>query len=394
MPSGAGGSLGAALAPIAFAIFVAYLVIGMALPVLPLHVHDRLGMGTFVVGLVAGSQFTASLFSRLWSGAFADRRGAKLAVVVGLAASALAGGLYLASLAFVDAPAVSAAVLIAGRGLLGAAESFITMGILAWGLAIGGPQRGGRVMAWIGTAIYLGFAVGAPAGSAIYAAYGFGALALATVVAPIAALAIVARVPPSAPSAHARPSYAVVLRAVAMPGLGLSLSSVGYGAITIFMTLMFAERGWAAGWLAISVLAFAVIACRIFLGGLPDRIGGVKVALVSLLVEAAGQAMIWLAPSPALVFVGAALTGAGYSLTYPGFGLEAARRAPPESRGMAMGVYTACLDLTLGVAGPLLGLVAAHTSLSTVFLISTLVVLSGSLVALRLLASAGAASRA
>jgi hypothetical protein len=39
-------------------------VIGLALPVLPLHVHKDLGLGTFVVGLVAGAQFAASLLSR------------------------------------------------------------------------------------------------------------------------------------------------------------------------------------------------------------------------------------------------------------------------------------------------------------------------------------------
>src|SRR6185436_9091343 len=41
---------------------------GVALPVLPLHVHGGLGLGTFVVGLVTGSQFVASLVSRVWAG--------------------------------------------------------------------------------------------------------------------------------------------------------------------------------------------------------------------------------------------------------------------------------------------------------------------------------------
>jgi hypothetical protein len=56
------------LLPLMAAVFVAYLVIGIAMPVLPLHVHQGLGLGTFVVGLVTGTQFTASLFSRVWAG--------------------------------------------------------------------------------------------------------------------------------------------------------------------------------------------------------------------------------------------------------------------------------------------------------------------------------------
>jgi MFS family permease len=70
-----------ALLPIMTVVSIAFLIIGLALPVLPLHVHFGLGLGTFVVGLVTGSQFAASLFSRIWAGTAADRRGAKRAVI-------------------------------------------------------------------------------------------------------------------------------------------------------------------------------------------------------------------------------------------------------------------------------------------------------------------------
>ncbi len=43
------------LLPIMGLVFIAFLVIGLAMPVLPLHVHQGLGFGTFVVGLVAGA---------------------------------------------------------------------------------------------------------------------------------------------------------------------------------------------------------------------------------------------------------------------------------------------------------------------------------------------------
>src|SRR5438874_13814434 len=92
--------MAATLLPIMGVVFVAFLVIGMAMPVLPLHVHNGLGFGTFVVGLVAGSQFAASLISRPWAGHFSDSRGAKRAVVVGLLAATASGLLYLLSLFF------------------------------------------------------------------------------------------------------------------------------------------------------------------------------------------------------------------------------------------------------------------------------------------------------
>jgi MFS family permease len=68
-------------------VFVAFLVIGIAMPVLPLHVHDGLGQSTFVVGLVAGSQFAASLISGPMAGHSSDTRTPKRGVIVGLLAA-------------------------------------------------------------------------------------------------------------------------------------------------------------------------------------------------------------------------------------------------------------------------------------------------------------------
>ena len=150
-------------------VFVAFLVIGIAMPVLPLHVHDGLGMGTFMVGLVAGSQFAASLVSRPWAGNFADSRGAKGEVTVGLLAAAASGLLYLLSLAFGRSPQTSVAVLLLGRGLLGGAESFIITAAVSWGLALADSRSTGKVIAWVGSAMFAAFAIGAPAGAALYA---------------------------------------------------------------------------------------------------------------------------------------------------------------------------------------------------------------------------------
>lgn len=71
------------------AVFTSFLVIGLALPVLPLHVHHDLGLGTFIVGLVSGSQFAASLLSRVWAGQCSDSHGAKRTMLLGLGAAAV-----------------------------------------------------------------------------------------------------------------------------------------------------------------------------------------------------------------------------------------------------------------------------------------------------------------
>src|SRR4051794_4494571 len=140
--------------PVMAAVMVLFLITGAALPALPLYIHGGLGFSTFVVGLVAGTQFAAALVSRLWAGSYADRRGPKQAVVAGLAASILSGVLYLLSLTVAAEPVLSVTVLLAGRALLGGAESFIITGAQSWGLALAGPGNSGKAIAWIGTAMY------------------------------------------------------------------------------------------------------------------------------------------------------------------------------------------------------------------------------------------------
>jgi MFS family permease len=372
-----------ALLPIMATIFVAFLVTGIAMPVLPLHVHDGLGLSTVVVGLVAGSQFVAALISRPLAGWHADTRGAKHAVIVGLVLASSAGALYFISLQ-VSQPATSVTILLLGRALLGVGEGFVITGAQTWGLLLGGPKNTGKVLAWAGSAMWGAFAVGAPLGTMLYAQLGFTAIAVTTTLVPLAALLVVARLRQIAPTARARSGLAKVVAAIWLPGLGLALSSAGFGAMTAFVSLLFAARGWTV-WPAFTVFAGVFILARVFFGHAADKIGGAKIALICVLVEAAGQTLLSIAPWAPLALVGAALTGFGWSLVYPGFGIEAVRRAPAGHQGLAMGAYTAFLDLALGIASPLLGLIASRAGIGAVFLASAILVLSASSIAASLL---------
>jgi hypothetical protein len=48
------------LLPIVAVVFVTFLVIGLAMPVLPLHVHQGLGLGTFVITGAVGLRLIRS----------------------------------------------------------------------------------------------------------------------------------------------------------------------------------------------------------------------------------------------------------------------------------------------------------------------------------------------
>ncbi|MGH7248215.1 MAG: MFS transporter, partial [Pseudomonadota bacterium] len=255
----------------------------------------------------------------------------------------------------------------------------------SWGLTILGVQNTSKALAWVGSAMFGAFAIGAPIGTALYGRYGFTAIALATTLLPLATLLVVAPLRRAPATARVRASLLKVMSAVWVPGVASALSSIGFGAITAFSALLFVARGWAA-WPAFTIFALTFILTRLFLGHLADRFGGAKVALICVLVEAAGLALIWVAPSLALALTGAALSGFGYSLVYPGLGVEAARLMPAQSRGLAMGAYTAFLDLALGFGTPALGFLGDHAGLGTVFGAAMLAALCAGAIAAGLLA--------
>lgn len=372
--------------PVMASVLAGFIIIGAALPVLPLHVSNDLGFGPFVVGLVAGAQFAASLFSRVWAGSFSDRRGTKSAVLAGLIAAVVAGLLYLLSLALLNVPALSVAILLAGRAVLGGAESFIITGAVAWGLCLVDRQHAGKVIAWVGTAMFAAMALGGPIGSIIYTTFGFSAIALITGLVPLMVLGYLIRMPAVAPHAHGEhASFNTIMQAVWLPGLGAALASIGYCAILAFSSLFFTDMHWRPVWMAFTAFGVALIAARTVVGHLPDQLGGAKVAAIFVIVQAAGLLLVWLAKTSLLASAGAALAGFGYSLVYPGLGVEAVRGITPKNRGTAMGIYTAFLDVAMAVGSPALGWVGGHAGLRAVFLVSAVVAACTAGVAFQLL---------
>jgi predicted MFS family arabinose efflux permease len=89
--------------------------------------------------------------------------------------------------------------------------------------------------------------------------------------------------------------------------------------------------------------------------------------------------MLWLAPHPAVAFAGAILTGAGFALVFPSFGIEAVKQVPPASRGAALGAYAAFFDIGIAVGGPVAGFIAATFGYPAAFAAGAL----GTLLALR-----------
>jgi MFS family permease len=357
--------------PAVLIIFCGYLTVGLPLAALPLQVHDGLGFGNLAVGMTIGLQSLATLLTRQFAGGLCDRKGPKLSVLLGGGVSVTAGVLYLLSALVPMTAKTSLGVLLAGRAALGAGESLLMTGGLAWAIGVVSAQNTGKVMVWVGIGMYGAVAAGAPLGIHLMTGHifggGFVVVAIGTIVFSMIATGLGALLSPIAAIGGERLPFIKVAGRIAPYGAGLALATLGFGAIAAFAALDFQRKGWNGAGFALTGFGSAYILTRLIFGGWPDRFGGARVAACSLLVECIGQVLLWLAPAAPYAFVGAILTGTGFSLVFPSFGIEAVRQVSAANRGAALGAYVAFFDMGFAVAGPITGLIAGAFGYPSVF---------------------------
>ncbi len=346
-----------------------------------------------------------------------DRAGLGLMLLAGGAASII--GLSLSSVVVARWGArrgmlgallvLAAGVLVIGVGTdLARSWQVVTGGLVLWGVGIGTVDvamnvEGAAIEKHTGRTLLPLFHAFFSLGTVLGAGTGVLAIALGVAVLPhvgvmVALILIVTAVSiPSIPHREtAMDPDTAVPRASRRERLHVALSAWKeprtYALGVIMLGLSFAEGGandWlplavveghgqnqAMGAAALAVFSVSMTAARVLGGPLVDRFGRVATLRVLAAIATAGLLLFILAPNLPLVFVGAALWGAGVSLGFP-IGMSAAADDP--ARAAARVSAAATIGYIAFLTGPpLLGFLSEHIGLlNTLYLLVALIAASG-----------------
>lgn len=356
--------------------FIAFLCIGLPIAVLPGYVHDQLGFSPLIAGLAIASQYLATLLSRPYAGRATDTLGSKRAIVFGLWGIGISGAMTLLATLLEPFPTASLSILILARLFLGVSQGLIGVGTISWCIGKVGSEHTARSISWNGIASYGAIAIGAPLGVVVIDAVGFNSLGIALIVMAGLALWLIRNKPSVPIIIGERLPYWSVFGRIAPYGLGLTLSSIGYGTLTTFITLFYLSRGWEGAAYCLSMFGVCFILARLLFIGAINRLGGFNAAILCMAVETCGLVLLWLAPSSGFALAGAGLTGIGLSLVYPALGVEAIKNVPTPSRGAGLSAYAVFFDLALAIAGPVMGAIALGQGYDWIFFYASLLSVS------------------
>ena len=337
---------------------------------LPIYTKDELGRGSIGIGVAMGAGSLTSMLSSPLSGRFGDRHGRRQLL--------LAGAVVMVAcyLALALNPGLGGVVAI--RLLAGAAEATFVVGAYTATADIAPETRRGEAMSLVTLASYLGLTIGPVLADLVRGSDRFAAVWLVAAALILFSLTMVATLRETRPHSD-EPVSAGWLppRGALLPGLLVLLGLLGFGGFLTFGALYARDLGIDRPGLVFALFGGVISLVRFFGRRIPDALGARRTLVVAFLTLAAGLATIGAWQSTAGLLVGTVVFATGQALAYPSAVLLAMEATTPAERSAAVGSVGAFVDVAIGLGALTLGGVAAIAGYGGVFLVASVVALSG-----------------
>jgi MFS family permease len=373
------------LARVLLSAFMTLTSFYVLLSVIPLCVRAR-GGGTGSAGLATGALLLSAVVAELAAPGLIGRYGSRM--VLGLGA-ALLGVPALALLASGQLVTIVASSLLRG---LGFGLTGVATGVLIAELVP--ASRRGEGVGLSGVAESIPAIVALPGGVWLAGHAGYPVviwIAAVTALCPLAVLPGLPRQPREhlqprehrMPREHWQPRESRQPRenrklldglrdaGLRRPFLVFLAATVPAGAVAAFLPLALARSGNAAA-LGLLAQAVAATASRWWAGRAGDRYGQARLLLPGAVVTAAGvAALIWVT-SPAAMYAGMCLFGAGFGILESVTFTLMIERVPPSAYGTASALWNLAYDAGYGAGPVLLGVAVSSIGYPACFGLSAL----------------------
>ena len=375
-----------AFATLSLAVLVFFVAGGILLPVTPLYSRDVLLADRFTVGVIIGAFAVSSLLLRPFAGRLADRRGRRIALVLGAVISIVA---TLGHLIAFDVP-----MLIVMRLALGAGEALFFVAGLAAATDLAPENRRGESISLVSLSLYLGIAIGPLLGEWVQERSGFEAVWIVTAVLYVVSVALSwivpetlvrdAPEPTAAPTAGSTSKQPLIHPRGVMPGL-LALCGVwGMGPFFTFVPLIVEDLGLGTSGPYLGAFAIVVVVLRFLGARLPDRLGAGVLAGSALVATTIGLLISGLAVARILpvaegLLLGTIVFGAGVAFTMPAIMAMAVIGVRPDERGAVVGTAGLFVDSAFALSPAVLGFVAAIVDYPPTFFVSAVIAAVGAI---------------
>lgn len=342
---------------------------GAVLPVASQFAEGPLDATTAGVGIAIGAFAIGSLLLRPVVGWGSDRFGRRPMLLVGTSLSVFGLALHL----FVD----SLPMFVVARTVLGAAEAFFFVALLAAASDLAPAGRQGEAFNLASLALYIGLALGPPIGETVLDFSGFEAVWIVCIGLTVVATLLTLLVPETAPAvlaAAAGETKRVRARlfhpAGLFPGLVVLLGTWGMAGYFAFVPLHAKAIGMSGSAVPLAVYAALVVLLRLAFAKLPDQIGAARLSGTALVVGAIGLLIIALVATPIGLVAGSAVFAFGMAFMMPALLTLAVSRVADTERGAVVGTTSLFLDLSFGLSPAFLGAIADSAGYVGAFLVS------------------------
>lgn len=347
--------------------FIVFLSAFQLLPTAPFHILS-LGGSHAEAGLFLGFLTYSSAISAPITGALADRWGKRNMLLV--AALALTGF----SVLYAIAPSYQ---LVLGLVLIhGLFWSCLLSSSAAYMIDILPASRRAEGLGYSGFASILAIAVAPWLGLWVFDHGGWTLLCIEAAALNLIMAVIAWRLPKDAAhaaAAHRKLHFGDLIEwRVMIVGFTLFLYSFSYGGITSFVAVYAEQLGVTPRAMYFTVLSFAILSTRPFIGRYADRVGHNRIIVPCLVIVVLGVAVLAIADSRPMFVVSALLFGVGFGSVYPLFVAHLMHNMPEHRRGATFGALIGAFDIGIGTGSIAIGWMSERYGFPRAFAVASL----------------------